>query len=416
MFDAVRFQSYKCLADVTIELGRMTLLVGVNGSGKSSVLEGLELLCGVGRPDERNPGRLRTHRRSEALQVEASTGHGPDRKPVRRTELVTHLIPMAHVVASRRNEKGEMVRSELKPGEPVPIAELDVEQVRGLVERKVRAGHGPQPCVLLAIPGSREAAAAIEEAASSTSPHTVPESEGAVGRFVTSPADEPSWDEAVVGPVVRLRLDAARVAGFAVDTQRPQVASDGGGTAAVIAWLAEQRAPELEDIEADLRRVVPRARRFFPVRAQQQNALGRVFSLEMDGGAQVPADLLSEGTLLTIGLLTVLHGRPAPRLILLDDFDRALHPTAQRQLVACVKDILARRTDLQFVCTTHSPFVLNLFEADDVRVLRVDADGLTHARRLTEHPEWAAWKGTLKPGEFWSYVGEEWLDAPPDGR
>ena len=45
MFDAVRFQSYKCLADVTIELGRMTLLVGANASGKSSVLDGLDLLC-----------------------------------------------------------------------------------------------------------------------------------------------------------------------------------------------------------------------------------------------------------------------------------------------------------------------------------------------------------------------------------
>jgi len=37
MFDTVCFHSYKCLADVSIELGRMTLLVGANASGKSSV-------------------------------------------------------------------------------------------------------------------------------------------------------------------------------------------------------------------------------------------------------------------------------------------------------------------------------------------------------------------------------------------
>ncbi|WP_438026588.1 hypothetical protein [Sorangium sp. So ce233] len=47
MFDAVRFKSFKCLADVAIELGRMTLLVGANASGKSSVLDG-RAACSMG--------------------------------------------------------------------------------------------------------------------------------------------------------------------------------------------------------------------------------------------------------------------------------------------------------------------------------------------------------------------------------
>ena len=38
MFEAVHFHSYKCLADVSLELGRMTLLVGANASGKSNLL------------------------------------------------------------------------------------------------------------------------------------------------------------------------------------------------------------------------------------------------------------------------------------------------------------------------------------------------------------------------------------------
>ena len=146
------------------------------------------------------------------------------------------------------------------------------------------------------------------------------------------------------------------------------------------------------------------------------DAVLRRFSLEMSTGAVIPADLLSEGTLLTISLLAVLHRQPPPRLVLLDDFDRALHPKAQRQLVTCVKALLARNDDLQFVCTTHSPYVLDLFEADDVRVLRADAQGHTKAKKLTEHPEWAAWKDSMKAGEFWSYVGEDWLDdAVADG-
>ena len=193
------------------------------------------------------------------------------------------------------------------------------------------------------------------------------------------------------GQAVRLRLDSSKVAGFALDAKQPRVEQDGAGTAAVIAWLAEQRAPALDAIEADLRRVVPRARRLLPERAEQDGRLGRLFALEIEGGAVIPADLLSEGTLLTIGLLTVLHGTPAPRLVLLDDFDCALHPRAQAELVACVKTMLAQRADLQFVCTTHSPYVLDLFEADDVRVLRADAQGLTQRAGLPSTP--SGWRG-----------------------
>jgi predicted ATPase len=368
MFDAVRFLSYKCLADVpTIELGRMTLLLGANASGKSSVLDGLHLLCQLGVPqvDESHangyrPGavfsglhsaeRLRTFGRTGPLRIEASAG------------------------------QGEVTRVALAVAAEPAFGSADV---RFTVE--------------VELPG--ESRRSI----------TVPPNPSGTTAFFHD------LETRGFGRAVRLRLDSAKVAGFAPDSKQPRVEHDGAGTAAVIAWLAERRAPELDAIEADLRRVVPRARRLVPERAEPEGRLGRLFKLEMEGGAEVPADLLSEGTLLTIGLLTVLHGSPAPRLVLLDDFDRALHPKAQAQLVACVKDMLVQRTDLQFVCTTHSPYVLDLFEAEDVRVLRADAQGFTRARKLTEHPEWVQWNETLKAGEFWSYVGEDWLDGPADG-
>lgn len=364
MFDAVRFQNYKCLADVTIELGQMTLLVGANASGKSSVLDGLYLLCqlavrqsGEPHPMHRvgtvfsgsnSPERLRTSGRTTAIRIEASID-----KDASRT------VALA-------------VTAERPPGSNGVGFVVDM----GFEDGSSRSVSG-----------------------SSMPPDVHAFFRDLEGRGF--------------GQVVRLRLDAGKVAGFAPDSEQPRVDHDGAGTAAVIAWLAEQRDGRLDDIEKDLRRVIPRARRLVPRRAQREQQLGRLFALEMDGAKEpIPADLLSEGTLLTIGLLTVLHGRPTPKLVLLDDIDRALHPIAQKQLVACVKAMLEQHRDLQFVCTAHSPYVVDLFDADDVRVLRADAQGFAHARKLSEHPEWAKWKETLVPGEFWSYVGEDWLDAP----
>jgi len=48
MIDRVRFENFKSLANVALDLGRFTALVGANGCGKSSVLQGLHLLSQTG--------------------------------------------------------------------------------------------------------------------------------------------------------------------------------------------------------------------------------------------------------------------------------------------------------------------------------------------------------------------------------
>ena len=44
MIDIVRFKNFKALRDVTVLLGQLTVLVGPNASGKTSVLQGLDYL------------------------------------------------------------------------------------------------------------------------------------------------------------------------------------------------------------------------------------------------------------------------------------------------------------------------------------------------------------------------------------
>jgi len=58
MIDRIHFENLKSLASVTLDLGRFTALVGANGCGKSSVLQGLHLLSqtGLKKPADRNKG------------------------------------------------------------------------------------------------------------------------------------------------------------------------------------------------------------------------------------------------------------------------------------------------------------------------------------------------------------------------
>ncbi|MCA9554016.1 MAG: AAA family ATPase, partial [Myxococcales bacterium] len=49
MLESVRLVNFKSHVDTTVELGRMTVLVGPNACGKTSVLDGLELLAALAR-------------------------------------------------------------------------------------------------------------------------------------------------------------------------------------------------------------------------------------------------------------------------------------------------------------------------------------------------------------------------------
>lgn len=154
----------------------------------------------------------------------------------------------------------------------------------------------------------------------------------------------------------------------------------------------------VQAIERDLRAIVPASRRFGAVPADVERARSEVVRLddqahaferidvvpgyliqvEMAGAGWLDADLLSEGTLITLALLAVLHGSSRPKL--------------------------------QIVATTHSPYLLDKLEPSEVRVMGL-RQGRTVCKKLTDHPEWGKWKGSLRSGEFWGSVGEDWITA-----
>jgi predicted ATPase len=49
MIQSVRFHNFKAIRDAEIALGGLTVLVGPNASGKTSVLQGLKYLCDLAR-------------------------------------------------------------------------------------------------------------------------------------------------------------------------------------------------------------------------------------------------------------------------------------------------------------------------------------------------------------------------------
>ena len=158
-------------------------------------------------------------------------------------------------------------------------------------------------------------------------------------------------------------------------------------------------------LQNELRRIVPSIRR---LRHTPQNHV----LFDTVNGKGLSAQQVSEGTLLTLGLLTAIHSVNKPGLLLLDDLDRALHPKAQRELIDLLRGIQAANPEIQIVGSSHSPYLLGKMEPGEVQVTFLRDDGSTACEPLTHHPKFSQWKDEFHPGEMWSFFGEKWVAEP----
>jgi len=231
---------------------------------------------------------------------------------------------------------------------------------------------------------------------------------------------------------VHLKLVASNLAKAAYsDAITPRVEFDGSGLAPTLDYLRNETPDKFQSLQEMLKRIVPGVREVGVRRAkvmvnrqrlievdgksisyeESQEIAGQEVVLDMNTGKRIPAHAISEGTMLALGLLTVLMNPNQPNLVLLDDIEQGLHPKAQRELIAVFKEIIQANPNLQIIFSTHSPYIVDELIPSQVHVLSNNNSGVTRCKRLDEHPdvEWA--KQTLTTGEFWDAEGEDWVVA-----
>jgi predicted ATPase len=373
MIQTVSFKNFKALRDLTLSLERLTVLVGPNASGKTSVLQGLDALFFLRRDD---PRYFSKDRDFYILQ--------------------SHGAPSVDSVVIRGAGRwaGKPCQIELslfESGSPPHTPMWALEMVHG--GRSVKFHEGEY-------------------------------------HFVVEPdADELALRDTLTPTVDLLQLDATKLAqpsysGVLV----PRIAPDGEGLAAVLADMLISRPDDFVRIERSLRAIVPSVQRIRLERAPvsrpelqqvtvngqttasriEREYVGHRIIFDMDGASQLPAHGASEGTLIALGILTAIMSHRDPHLVLLDDLERAIHPRAIAALVTELRGLLELFPDLQIVATSHSPYLIDQLAPEEVRLM-IAAEGQVMCAGLSDHPQIDRWKEIMRPGEIWSMVGEEWV-------
>ena len=254
--------------------------------------------------------------------------------------------------------------------------------------------------------------------------------ENALEGWLSSLSDSPDAIRKSLRHTVYLKLIASNLAKAAYSEEiTPRVEFDGSLLAPTLDFLRDEAPDKFQLIEEKLSRIVPNVRKVGIKRAkvpvirqrlievngkpisyeETQEMTGQEVVLDMNTGERIPAHAISEGTMLTLGLLTVLMNPNQPNLVLLDDVEQGLHPQAQRELMTVFKEIIAENPNLQIIFSTHSPYIIDALVPSQVHILNNSKSGFTMSKRLDEHPdvEWA--KETLTTGEFWDAEGEDWV-------
>ncbi|HTU18022.1 MAG TPA: AAA family ATPase [Gemmataceae bacterium] len=361
MISKVAIRNFKCLRDVEIDLERFTVFVGPNASGKTSILQAMDILCQIFRIEQ--PPNPQPNQRLYQLQNEVQ--QGLSRGATDEIELAAECGGKAYRYRS--------VGLSSQPAAPQ-------------VTQAARASYGRS---------TADSLAALEwKPLQAVQPGSV-----------TLPLS------------ILLRLEVSKLINPApgnpnqmlMQSPDPTVMQPNGtGLHSALANMALNDPDSWQALQANLRQIIPSIRR---LRHTKTAAVKQPAALlfDTDGADSLPANQVSEGTLLVLGLLAALHASDRPNLVLLDDLDRGLHPKAQKELIALLRGLLETIPDLQIIATTHSPYMLDCMGTDEVRMTFLRDDGATVCASLTSHPKYPKWKDEMTPGEMWSLFGEKWL-------
>lgn len=116
---------------------------------------------------------------------------------------------------------------------------------------------------------------------------------------------------------------------------------------------------------------------------------------------------LSDGTLRYMLLACILMNPVRGGFIGVDEPEGRLHP----DMINSIADMLKEASkDSQLIIATHSPLLLNLFELEDILVFEKNADNVATVKHVYEE-DFEDWEGEFLPGQMWIHGvigGKRW--------
>jgi predicted ATPase len=395
MLETLRIRNFKAITDTgLLRLTPLTVLIGNNGSGKSSVLEALETLqvCvdkGLDAAMQMWRGIEHVRNKSGAAEAEGPGGEPRPKGPI-VIALTRRVQPDGSPVAWRihamtawserklRHGAGQVKRSELFFGR---------EAARVRYETSGRGGDGgPLSWQELARNGNdiRDEKQRVLD--------TLRADMSLLGMEILGLNIE-DWQFVSLSPQTM-----GEPTPQTRSSRRIGLAKDGANVAEFLQDIRNSDPAAFAGIIETLRTVLPYADDLQPALTSE---LERTVYLQLaERNFKVPGWLLSTGTLRILALLALLRHPNPPPLIAIEEIENGLDPRTVHLLVEEIHTAVeAGRT--QVIATTHSPYLLDLLPLSAIIFVERIGDEPRFSRPAGSK-EVREWAKNFAPGQLYT--------------
>ena len=138
-------------------------------------------------------------------------------------------------------------------------------------------------------------------------------------------------------------------------------------------------------------------------------ASGKSFYFQLQNGKSIRAAQASDGLLLILAYLTLLHLPEPPRVILVEEPENGIHPKRLGEIIKILRQLIEGQNRTQILMTTHSPYLLDLFKPEEVTLCKKEPDGSVSVHPLGLLPDVKKQLEVFNLGEIWTAEGDEAL-------
>ncbi len=368
MLRKVRIQNFKSLKDVTLELQKVNLLIGPNNSGKSNFLKGLEKLKLLIFDYSDNYLLNLDAQKEDLFQSKFSNINSIIKNSDFYKKESTTKISFEVTLKNEADNLNKYAEIEITNGVMFHINTIPNTYITPL-----SGSHW-----LKHIFWSEENDTSPEDESHSNDIYEIDSIFNQSLKDLTIYKPDPN---SLQKP-------------FPILPNQSLINSDASNIVAFFDTLRDEYPENFRAIEIDIQKCIPELSglRFENVLIQPEDNLFKIYGDKtykrlglFDKVKKITywADELSEGTLYFLALLCIIHQPNPPKLLLLEEPEKGIHPRRISEVIDFIFQLVEEK-DIQVIMTTHSERVLDEFEdiPESVFVFDKDEEGATQVKNL----------------------------------
>jgi predicted ATPase len=346
----LKVSGYRALDRFSAQFGPITVIIGANATGKSSLFDLLALVSFAGvnplppEIDPRSFGRALFHLGGpEIIELELRVTRG-DFRPLKYSVKISGPVGKPQITS----EKLVSVSRELSEGEVEAFTFLEFEKGEGRVFKVSQVRDDPNY----------------------SETWTIAPNELALRRSLDPRLITPGeFRDYVVNWKFYSGFGVRNDAGIrrpVLTEPEPILKEDGSNLGAVLFHLMTEHRERWEELETHLRSAIPA---FQSLSVKSRGGPGTVMVFWREAGVKGELTLaeLSEGTIAFLCWATLCLSPRKPPLLCIDEPEIGLHPRVLPVLAGLLRQAA---TESQLLVATHSPYLLSQFALDEIAVMK----------------------------------------------